>query len=72
MRWLLLSTLKVRSFQEAVRLVRWYARRWLIERYNYVFKRGCRGEQLQLETAARLERALATYAVVAWRQLWLT
>jgi len=27
---------------------------------------------LQLETAARLERALATYAIVAWRLLWLT
>ena len=26
----------------------------------------------QLETAARLGRALATYAVVAWRLLWLT
>jgi hypothetical protein len=27
---------------------------------------------LQLETADRLERALATYAIVAWRLLWLT
>jgi Transposase Tn5 dimerisation domain len=71
-RWLLLSTLPVRRFADAVRLVRWYARRWLIERYNFVLKSGCRLEQLQLETAARLERALATYAVVAWRLLWLT
>src|SRR5262245_44017229 len=71
-RWLLLSTLPARSFAAAVRLVRWYARRWLIERYNFVLKSGCRLEQLQLETAARLERALATYAVVAWRLLWLT
>jgi Transposase DNA-binding/Transposase Tn5 dimerisation domain len=71
-RWLLLSTVPVRCFADAVRLVRWYARRWLIERYNYVLKSGCRLEQLQLETAARLERALATYAVVAWRLLWLT
>jgi hypothetical protein len=71
-RWLLLSTLPVRRFADAVRLVRWYARRWLIERYNYVLKSGCRLEQLQLETEERLERALATYAVVAWRLLWLT
>ena len=27
---------------------------------------------MQLETAERLGRALATYAVVAWRLLWLT
>jgi hypothetical protein len=71
-RWLLLSTLTVRCFADAVRLIRWYARRWLIERYNFVLKSGCRAEKLQLETATRLERALATYAVVAWRLLWLT
>jgi hypothetical protein len=29
-------------------------------------------EQLQLSTAERLERAIATYAVVAWRFLYLT
>jgi hypothetical protein len=33
---------------------------------------GCRLEQLQLERADHLERALATYAIVAWRLLWLT
>jgi hypothetical protein len=71
-RWLLLSTLAVTSFADAVRLVRYYARRWLIERYNFVLKSGCRLEQLQLDQGARLRRALATYAVVAWRLLWLT
>jgi hypothetical protein len=71
-RWLLLSTVPVNSVADAVRLVRWYVRRWLIERFNYVLKSGCRIEQLQLATAARRERALATYAVVAWRLLWLT
>lgn len=29
-------------------------------------------EKLQLETAERIERALATYTIVAWRLLWLT
>jgi len=33
---------------------------------------GCRLEQLQLEKAEALERALATYAIIAWRLLWLT
>lgn len=71
-RWLLLSTVPVRSQADAVRLVRWYARRWLIERYNYVLKSGCQMEKLQLETGERLRRALATCTVVAWRLLWLT
>jgi hypothetical protein len=37
----------------------------LIERYHYVLKRGCRLEKLQLETGAALERALATFGIVA-------
>lgn len=43
-----------------------------MERYHYVLKSGCRIGQLQLVTAERLQRALATYAVAAWRLLWLT
>jgi hypothetical protein len=58
--WLLLTTLPVESFEEALLYVRWYRFRGLIERYHYVLKSGCRIEQLQLETADRIERALAT------------
>lgn len=69
--WLLLTTWPVGGPEAAGQLVRWYALRWLIERYHYVLKSGCRVEQLQLGSAERLRRALATYAVVAWRLLWL-
>ncbi|MCP6760168.1 MAG: hypothetical protein NHB32_15780 [Fischerella sp. CENA71] len=37
--------------------------RWLIERYHYCLKSGCRIEQLQLEDGERIKRALATYAI---------
>ena len=70
--WLLLTTLLVKDFNDIVQCLRWYSYRWLIERYHYVLKSGCRLEQLQLETADRIERALATYTIVAWRLLWLT
>jgi hypothetical protein len=70
--WLLLTTLPVASLAAAVQVVRWYSYRWLIERYHYALKSGCRVEELQLETAERLQRALATYSIVAWRLLWLT
>jgi len=71
-RWLLLTTLPVTSASAAAELVVWYTRRWLIERYHYTLKSGCRVEQLELENGERLRRALAVYAVVAWRLLWLT
>lgn len=71
-RWFLLTTVPINSLDDAIQAVVWYSRRWLIERYHYVLKSGCQIERLQLETAQRLRRALATYCVVAWQLLWLT
>jgi Transposase DNA-binding/Transposase Tn5 dimerisation domain len=71
-RWLLLTTLPVATLAEAEQVVRWYALRWRIERFHYTLKSGCRVEQLQLETAAQLRRALSLYAWVATRLLHLT
>jgi hypothetical protein len=71
-RWWLVTTLPIATWADAERAVRWYALRWLIERYHFVLKSGCKVERLQLETAARLDRAVATYSAVAWRLLWLT
>lgn len=70
--WLLLTSLEVKNFDQATCRIRWYTYRWLIERYHYVLKSGCRIEQLQLKTAERIKKALATYTIVAWRLLWLT
>ncbi len=63
--WLLLTTFSVETFQQAAQCVLWYRSRWLIERYHFVLKSGCHLEKLQLETAERLERALALYCIVA-------
>jgi hypothetical protein len=70
--WLLLTTLAVASLEDVARLGRWYTYRWRIERYHFVLKSGCQLEKLQLETATRLRRALALYAIVAARLLHLT
>lgn len=69
--WLLLTTLAITGFEDIVQCLRWYSYRWLIERYHYVLKSGCGLEQLQLETADRIERAISTYTIVAWRLLWM-
>lgn len=62
---LLLTTLPITGFDDIVQCLRWYSYRWLIERYHYVQKNGCGLEQLQLETADRIERAISTYTIVA-------
>lgn len=70
-RWLLLTTLPIDRFEQAWQCVQWYSLRWLIERFHFTLKSGCQIEALQLETAARLLNALATYSIVAWRLMWL-
>ena len=69
--WRLLTTLPVTCVEEACEKVGWYAQRWQIEVLHKVLKSGCKIEQRQLETAARLERVLAVDQVVAWRWLAL-
>lgn len=71
LQWLLLTTLPIPSPEVAWLLVEWYTYRWLIERYHAVLKSGCGVEEVQLATTERLERALATYSIVAWRLLTL-
>lgn len=70
--WLLLTTLAIDTFERAWQCVSWYSLRWLIERFHFTLKSGCRLEQLQLETAQRLLKALATYSIIAWRLMHLT
>jgi hypothetical protein len=70
--WVLLCTEEVTSWEQAAGLVQAYTHRWKVERYHYTLKSGCRVEELQLERADRIERALALFSVVAWRLLWMT
>lgn len=71
-KWILLTTAPVGTYEKAVQIVSWYAKRWLIERLHYTLKSGCRIEELQLQEKDRLERALGVYTIVAWKLLWMT
>jgi hypothetical protein len=70
--WMLLTTVEVRTFQEAQKGVEWYSGRWGIEVYHRTLKSGCRIKDRQLETADRLETCLGVDMVVAWRIYYLT
>ena len=62
----------VRSAEEALQCLDWYAARWGIECWHRVLKSGCRIESRQLESFERLQRLLTLYAVIAWRILYAT
>lgn len=70
--WLLLTSRKITSFQEARRIIGIYLRRWDIEVFFRVLKTGCRVERMQLKSREALVRALMVYLVIAWRILYLT
>jgi transposase Tn5 family protein len=70
--WILITTGSVTTGEEACRIVRYYARRWVIERWHYTLKSGCQVEKLQFDDATSLKHGLAVYAVVAWHLLWMT
>lgn len=65
--WRLLTNRIATSAADVSELIDWYRARWEIEMLFNVFKNGCKVEELQLGTIARIERALALYLVVAWR-----
>jgi len=70
--WMLLTTVKTESFEQACQRLRWYSRRWGIEVYHRTIKSGCRIEDRRLEDADSLEACLAIDLVIAWRVHWLT
>ena len=57
-RWRLLTILPIETFEDVWRCVVWYSYRWLIERFHFTLKSGCRFEDLQLQSRERLMKAL--------------
>ena len=69
--WLLWTTEPATTFQEAVEVLRLYQLRWRIEDFHLTLKSGCRIEELELETAERITKAVTLYSAVAVHLLTL-
>jgi hypothetical protein len=65
--WMLLSTLEVTNFEQALEKIAWYTQRWGIEVYHRTLKSGCKIEERQLGSVDRLDACLAVDMIVAWR-----
>lgn len=72
LKWMLLTTIPVNTFKEAIEKLEWYTKRWGIEIYHKTLKSGCQIEQRQLGNADRIEACLAIDMVMAWRIYHLT
>src|SRR3954466_7830076 len=69
--WLLLTTRPVESLDQALEIVSWSARRWIVEEFHKAWKTGCRAEERRLTQADRLVPLLGALAIVAVRLLTL-
>jgi len=70
-KWMLLTTMQVRSVKQAMKCVRWYCLRWRIEEWHRVLKSGCGVLEHQNQSGESLARAISIDAVVAWRIMLL-
>jgi len=68
-RWVLLTNWPCATFQEAMRVVKAYTRRWLIEEYHKALKSGLRVEESQLSHPVRIQALFGILAVAGLRLL---
>ena len=66
-RWVLLTSLKVKSFADAWQVITDYEDRWLIEEYHKVIKTGCGVEAHALRCSERLEPMIGLISVLGFR-----
>jgi len=69
--WLLITTLPINESEQVKMIVQAYCVRWQIEIFFRTIKSGCRVEQRQFETLARLQNCVAVYCIIAWRIMYL-
>ena len=66
-RWVLLTSLPVNTFEDAWQVVEDYENRWMVEEYHKVIKSGCSIEKHALRTSERLEPLIGLISVIGTR-----
>lgn len=69
--WVLVTSLVVTDAADALQIIAYYEKRWIIEEYHKCLKTGCAMEARQLETSAGLQALLGFLAILAVRLLCL-
>ncbi len=70
-RWVLLTSQRVETVEQAEQVIDYYSQRWAIEEYHKALKTGCQVESRYYNTASRLERITGLLAIVAVQLLRL-
>ncbi len=70
-RWILLTTWKVETPEEALEKIRWYRCRWLIEELFRVLKSGCQVESVKFDSGHALMNWCAMRLMMAIKVMYL-
>jgi len=71
LRWVLLSSVPMTSYNDAWKIIEYYEKRWIVEEFHKALKTGCRVEERQYRTSDRLEAIAGVLSIVAVRLLQL-
>lgn len=71
-RWIILTSKPIKSFEDAQRILKLYLSRWEIEVFHRVLKTGCKVEEIQLKDNQAVLNCIVLYMIVAWRILYMT
>jgi len=66
-KWRLLTTMPIKTFEQAAQIIQFYVRRWRIEEFHYVLKQGAKIEQTQFKEPPTVENAIALYSLLSWK-----
>ena len=69
--YLITNMLNVSALEVAdiLRIVGYYTKRWVIERFYYILKSGMNIEKIQIDDSKRLKNVLQLYSLIAWHVL---
>jgi len=69
--WVLLTSEPIGSYEQALQVIRYYEKRWLIEEFHKCWKSGAGVEKVRMQTADNLKRMIVILAPIAIRLLQL-
>lgn len=67
--WFLYTDIEVNSLEDAIKVVKYYGLRWMVEIYHKILKTGLKAENLQLESANAIFAAISIMSIVGLRIL---
>lgn len=70
--WYLITNVEVKIFDDALKIMRWYSYRWLVEEFHKILKAGIKIEEARLSEKPRLEKLITFLSVMAVKILWMT